>query len=415
MTKSFSFRTILLYVFPIISWQAFMYVGFNMTILKAIYFILLPIMGLYIYKEFKNCKNSYIKKRFKQLTLVIVFSIVMSWLIWNQPISLGYRSTAPILSIIFIFLLYKKKYTEKELRTFINVQFFIYTILYLFALYKAPEIVFGFDTEKELSDTRGIFRITIANRGFLFLSYFMFLNNWTSQHSKKYLCLAGLAFTLVIMTTIRQVIFWSFIISLIYLFRKWKYIWILSALLIISANIFTINVKNDSIIGSLINLTEEQVKDNKSGNTNVRFLEYEYYFTQYSDNPLTWILGNGQYHTDSSMGKNELKLNDSNGFFQSDVGYARIYVQWGIIGLLLIITLFYYPLKFKFPSNLVFLKLYIIYQIFTNIAGSWIWSEIITICVTFYMIDCFALSINKHSTTNNEIFNSNSRLQSQVS
>lgn len=394
MTKSFSFRTILLYAFPIISWQAFMYAGFNMTILKALYFILLPILGLYIFEEFKNSKNSYIKKKFKQLTLTIVLSIIMSWIVWDQSIVLGYRSTAPILSIIFIFLLYKNKYTEEELRKFITIQFFIYALLFLYALYKAPEIVFGFDTEKELNDDRGIFRITIANRGFLFLSFFMFLNNWMVQHSKKYFCLTGLAFILIVMTTIRQVIFWSFLIGLVYLFRKWKYIWILAISLIVAINTITIRVNNDSILGSLINLTEQQIDENKSGNTNIRLLEYEYFLTSYSDNPLAWLFGNGQYHADSEMGKYESKVRNVYKFFQSDVGYARIYVQWGIVGLILIFILFYYPLKFRFPDKLIFLKLYIIYQIFANIAASWFWHEIITICITFYMIDCFALSNN---------------------
>ncbi len=408
MSNSSLIRTILLYTFPIISWHAFMYVGFNMTILKAIYFIFLPIVGLYVYKELSN-SNSIIKRKFKQLTLIILLSIIMSWLIWDQPISLGYRSTAPILSIIYIFLLYKYQYTEKELRKFIQIQFIIYIILFSYALYKAPEIIFGFDVEKELNDDRGIFRISIANRGFLILSYFMFLNNWITKHSKKYLCLASLAFAFIILTTIRQVIFLSLLISLVYLFRKWKYIWVSMIALIIVINTISIKINNDSILGSLIDLTEQQINDNQSGDTNIRLLEYKYYFTKYSDNPLAWLFGNGQYHANSEMGKYESRLMNYYGYFQSDVGYARIYVQWGIIGLILIFTLFYYPLKFKFNNNVIFLKLFVIYQIFANIAASWIWPDIISICITFYMIDNFVIT-NKHSNSTHEIFNSNSRL-----
>ena len=341
-------KLIILYIIPFISWYGYNYIGFNITIFKAIYFAILPILAIYIFREFKG--TSFIKSYFRKLTILISFSIIMSWLVWEQPITLGYRSTAPILSIIFIFLLYKNQYSESELRKFIEIQFIIYSLLFLYALYKAPEVVFGLDNEKELSDSRGIFRITIANSGFLILAFFMFLNNWVVEKSKKYIILAIFAFILIIMTTVRQVILWSFIVSIFYLFRKWKYMWGILAISIITINFTTIKINEDSVIGSLIELTENQVY--------------------------------------------EEKLNNYYGFYQSDVGYARVFVQWGILGLIWVILLFHYPLKYKMPENLIFLKLYVIYQIFANIAASWFWHEIITICVTYYMIDCFALSKN---------------------
>lgn len=385
-------KLIILYIIPFISWYGYNYIGFNITIFKAIYFAILPILAIYIFREFKG--TSFIKSYFRKLTILISFSIIMSWLVWEQPITLGYRSTAPILSIIFIFLLYKNQYSESELRKFIEIQFIIYSLLFLYALYKAPEVVFGLDNEKELSDSRGIFRITIANSGFLILAFFMFLNNWVVEKSKKYIILAIFAFILIIMTTVRQVILWSFIVSIFYLFRKWKYMWGILAISIITINFTTIKINEDSVIGSLIELTENQVNDNQQGDTYIRFLEYEYYFTNYSDNFLTYIFGNGQSHSESALGKYEEKLNNYYGFYQSDVGYARVFVQWGILGLIWVILLFHYPLKYKMPENLIFLKLYVIYQIFANIAASWFWHEIITICVTYYMIDCFALSKN---------------------
>lgn len=385
-------KLIILYIIPFISWYGYNYIGFNITIFKAIYFAILPILAIYIFREFKG--TSFIKSYFRKLTILISFSIIMSWLVWEQPITLGYRSTAPILSIIFIFLLYKNQYSESELRQFIEIQFIIYSLLFLYALYKAPEVVFGLDNEKELSDSRGIFRITIANSGFLILAFFMFLNNWVVEKSKKYIILAIFAFILIIMTTVRQVILWSFIVSIFYLFRKWKYMWGILAISIITINFTTVKINEDSVIGSLIELTENQVNDNQQGDTYIRFLEYKYYFTNYSDNLLAFIFGNGQAHSESAFGKYEEKLNNYYGFYQSDVGYARFFVQWGILGLILVILLLHYPLKYKMPENLIFLKLYVIYQIFANIAASWFWHEIITICVTYYMIDCFALSKN---------------------
>lgn len=386
----FSFRVLLLYLFPILSWNAFLYVGFNLTVIKAIYIIAISFLFFYVFGEIKRKTDSHIRKIFKYLLCIITFSIIMSWLLWGQSIVLGYRATAPILAILYIFLLYKGNYSEEEIRKFINIQFIIYVILYFYALSKAPQVIFSVNTDTELNDDRGIFRISIANFGFVILAFFMYLNNWIESRSKKWLLLTLFAYSLIIMSVTRQVIAISTIIAIVYLLRKWKYIWILILISFICFNVISIKFSDTSIVGSLINLTNRQIEDNNSGETNVRLLEYEYYFTKYNNNPIAWIFGNGQFHVDSNFGKNELMLQEIYGYFQSDVGYARVFIQWGIIGLLIIVYMFYVPYKYQLSRNKSFLKLYIIYQILANFAASWIWVDVITICIVYYMIDNFS-------------------------
>ncbi|WP_217896493.1 hypothetical protein, partial [Klebsiella pneumoniae] len=71
-----------------------------------------------------------------------------------------------------------------------------------------------------------------------------------------------------------------------------------------------IDFQKSSTIGNMVNLTLDQLTSQKSGDDNVRLLEYNYFLTNYSKNMITDIFGNGIPHFQSSYGLKEISIRE---------------------------------------------------------------------------------------------------------
>lgn len=376
---------IILYLFPILSYYGYQFVGLNQTLMKGFYFLSIPVLALYIGKTWKIKSRSPYLNKMRMLILMLAVSILMSWLIWGQPILLGYLATAPVLAYIFFFFLVKGEFSQEELERYIWINAFIWIFLWIIAYAVAPVRLFGY-IDNELNDSRGVFRISIPGYGAVILAYFLAINKLIITKKKIFVFLTLLLFVFITFRTVRQVILFSFLIGLYYLIHKIKYSWVYIIIAFCILNFGTMKIERNSLLGNLIELTENQLESHNQGDTYIRVLEYKYFFTDYNNNPIAILLGNGTPHHNHKYGKREQVIQESFGYFQSDVGYARIYVTIGIVGLYIVLCLFFFPLQQNVQPTLMFAKLYIIYQIFANIAASWIWGEIIFICISFYLL-----------------------------
>lgn len=398
---------ILLYLFPILSYYGYYYVGFNLTTMKALYFIALPLMIIYVWKTFIHRNRSKYFNKIRLLTILIGFSMVMSYVLWDQPFILSYRVTAGSLAIIYYFFLVKGNFSQKEIEIYIWINAFLWILMWLYAFSQAPTPVFAFDTEEQMDDTRGIFRISIAGRACVFIAYFMSLNKWVTTKEKRYIILAGLFFTFIVLMTVRQSIIFSFLVGLYYLIRKIRYSWLYIFLLFIIFQFVSVKIDNNSIIGSLIELSEKQINDQEKGDTYIRFLEYKYFFTKYNNHPLAILFGNGNPHSEHLFGQRELRIKNTLGYYQSDVGYGKIYVMIGLIGLILFCRLLIIPIKQKVRADITYAKLFMIYAILVHIGTQFIISSIIVICIAIYLLD-------KNEEDTSKIQHNNSSIQTTV-
>lgn len=387
MNSSRLMKLVILYLFPFLHYLGFRYIGFNLTILKALYFVAIPLMTLYIANTLFQKKQSVLFNKMRTITLLIFISIITAFLFNGQSISLGYRATAPILGILFYFYLNKANFTIKEIECFIWVNVCVYLFLWLYALSQAPIPIFTVDQDRQLNDDRGIFRIAIMNRACIMMALFYSVNRWIVIKKKIFLVLSILMFVLIVFMTIRQYIAISVFVVAFYLFRKIRYIWLYAIMGLLLLNFVSISIPKDSILGRLIELSERQAIDNKYGETNVRILEYEYYFLDFPQNVVTSLLGNGVPHSDSSYGLKESKLNDVKKYFRSDVGYANLYLLIGIIGVLVVFQLMYYSIKYKVNNEMVYAKMFMFYVALANIASAAFTFDILFVCIAVYLID----------------------------
>lgn len=380
-------KLVILYLFPFLHYLGFRYIGFNLTILKALYFVAIPLMTLYIANTLFQKKQSVLFNEMRTITLLIFISIITAFLFNGQSISLGYRATAPILGILFYFYLNKANFTIKEIECFIWINVCVYLFLWLYALSQAPIPIFTVDQDRQLNDDRGIFRIAIMNRACIMMALFYSVNRWIVIKKKIFLVLSILMFVLIVFMTVRQYIVISVFVVTFYLFKKIRYIWLYAIMGLLLLNFVSISIPKDSILGRLIELSERQAIDNKYGETNVRILEYEYYFLDFPQNVVTSLLGNGVPHSDSSYGLKESKLNDVKKYFRSDVGYANLYLLIGIIGVLVVFQLMYYSIKYKVNNEMVYAKMFMFYIALANIASAAFTFDILFVCIAVYLID----------------------------
>lgn len=387
MNSSRLMKLVILYLFPFLHYLGFRYIGFNLTILKALYFVAIPLMTLYIANTLFQKKQSVLFNKMRTITLLIFISIITAFLFNGQSISLGYRATAPILGILFYFYLNKANFTIKEIECFIWINVCVYLFLWLYALSQAPIPIFTVDQDRQLNDDRGIFRIAIMNRACIMMALFYSVNRWIVIKKKIFLVLSILMFVLIVFMTVRQYIVISVFVVTFYLFKKIRYIWLYAIMGLLLLNFVSISIPKDSILGRLIELSERQAIDNKYGETNVRILEYEYYFLDYPQNVVTSLLGNGVPHSDSSYGLKESKLNDVKKYFRSDVGYANLYLLIGIIGVLVVFQLMYYSIKYKVNNEMVYAKMFMFYIALANIASAAFTFDILFVCIAVYLID----------------------------
>jgi hypothetical protein len=378
-----------IFFFPIASYLGYRYIGFNTQITKAMYFAILPLTIIFVFPELKKIyKHSLYASYVQAIFLLLLVSMGMAYIFWNQGILLSYRVTASYMAIVYYFLLLKVRPNILSVEKIIWFFCILYLILWGYGMIKAPQVIFSVDAEKILNDQRGFFRLSIPGKAIIILSFFMGISKFVETKKKKWIIISSLLFMVIVMHVTRQIIFFSFIVALYYLLKKNKFLWgwlVLAGIILFSAQ--SVQINEESAIGKMIALSNKQLEQQHTGEENTRITEYKYFFSQYSKNLLTDIFGNGVAHTESAFGKREMDLGIDKRLFASDVGYAAIFIRFGIIGLILYGLIFYTIWRQKVDPKYMYAKLFMIYLFFANIAASWIFQDVIIICFCLYILD----------------------------
>ena len=334
--------------------------------------LLVPFLIALTWKQLLLKEKDPCFKIIRLLLISWIISMIMAYLFWNQPFTLSYRTSAQCMFLVIFFYFCKKKVTRKALEELIVLFGWLYIILWIYAMMRAPEITFGF-ADDELNDQRGMFRINFVGRLSLILAYFYYLNKCFLERNPKYKIFAVVFFIFIIFQLTRQLILWAGVVTLISIFFRAKKIAAILGILFFALYIGSVNIhfSDDSVFGSLINLTNTQIENNQnSGNEDIRVTEYKYFFGEWAPNLITKVLGNGMPHSDSSYGHYYTNL-QSEGLYLSDVGYPSMFVLLGLFGLILYLWLFIKCTMEKLPKELSYVNMFMGFMIPANIAASW--------------------------------------------
>ncbi|WP_139255852.1 hypothetical protein [Fibrobacter sp. UWB12] len=351
-------------------------------------FVSIPLLFVYVLSEILSPHKTVIARNVLYIFGLVVLSVVMSFIVWGQDIVLGYRASAGFFSVLFFFFLKKAQFPEKDINRFVIVYGVIWIFTWAVNMVMFPMPVFGLLDQEHISEARGVARFFIQGDGFLYILFFFFLNRWMNANKKIYLALFVGIFIVIVMQVTRQTIAFCSLVALYYLLKKSRRIFIYLA---VAAAIFLFidfNIPKDSVIGKLVELSQDQYRDNSYGDRNVRLDEYEYFFTRYSPNIAAVVFGNGLPHDDSRYGRMYTELRNTMRYYYSDVGYAGIFIMMGILGLVVFVR-FAFVLGFVkvYDKNILWTKMFLMYLFLCNTVSFVISVSIIPMVTALYLID----------------------------
>lgn len=382
------FKIFWLYFFPIASYYFYFYVGISSTVEKGTFFVALPIT---IFLSFNGLNKFHSKKYAKFLLLILSImslSMLNSFVFHKQSFILSYKVTAQYMSIAYFFYLLSIKPNQKQIENLIWFLCIFYILLWIYGLSKVPEVIFGNNFDEIVDDSRGILRLRMVGSGITVLAFFMSINKFIDSQKKIWILVFSLLYIVIFLHVTRQVIVLTFIIGVTYLFYKIKWKWfIMFGAFFFYLIIGTIKFSNDAIVTKIINISEEQISNQKKAGEDIRITGYKHFFFNYSESVYTFLLGNGVSHGESDFGKKDIRLAKKRLLWDSDVGYAHIFIRFGAISLILYIIIIYRAVKQRTDRRLLYAKLYIIYLIFANIASTPILWEPVLLSITLYLLE----------------------------
>lgn len=351
--------------------------------------LLVPFLMIITWRQLVLKEKDPLYKGMRLLLISWILSMLMSYIFWNQSFTLSYRTSVQSMFLVIFFYFCKKKVTRKALEKLIVLFGWLYIILWIYAMMRAPEVTFGV-TDDDLNDQRGMFRINFVGRLSLIFAYFYYLNKCFIERNPKYKVFAVIFFIFIIFQLTRQLILWAGVVTIISIFLRAKKLATMLGVLFFALYIGSVNINfsDDSVIGSMINLTNTQIDNNQySGTEDIRVTEYKYFFGEWSPNLITNVFGNGMPHTDSSYGHYYTNL-QSEGLYLSDVGYPSMFVLLGLFGLILYLWLFIKCTMEKLPKELSYVNMFMGFMIPANIAASWYMGADtqLAMCICVYII-----------------------------
>lgn len=358
--------------------------------LKLAYWVLLGFLFVFSVKPLLYHPDSSLKfiNPLRFLLVSMLLSTLSPMFFWGQGFSLSLRAMFPYMGFILYFFLLVTNPPARRIVQLIWLLAILYVVVYSYSLLQAPDIVFGSFKDKDVDFSRGFARLFVPGRGFLFLAFFISVNNYVCRKRQFWLWVT-LGLSLIILAhLIRQYILFSFVLAGAAILSKTS-LWKKAVLILLSISVGYYAYLTSPIVQSLIALTEAQLFNETSGE-NIRLTAYQFFFTEFSSNTFSSILGNGvphyhslygNYYTDVVNGQKEL--------FLSDVGYAQIFAQFGVLGMISIVFVFYNSFMVSVPNQYKYLKLFMVFVFLSTFMSGYFLSNnnLAAIAMAMYLIE----------------------------
>lgn len=359
--------------------------------LKAIYYLFLGTTILLSLKTVIHGPITHYGGLLRCIILSIIISMCSAYIFWNQSLVVTFVASLPFLSFFIFFFLWEQNTKIDTIEIVIWIFCVIFLVCFFYALFRAPTRVFAGYGElgKEIDTSRGIYRIrlTIIGGGPLYLAYFCALVKYKNTKRKRWLAATLFLLAVIVMQLGRQSILFSVLVSVFFLLSKTQ--WKKKALLLTAGLTVWYLLPDNMIINKMMKLTqnqyEAQVLESKE---DIRLSAYKFYLFDVSPSFFNIVFGNGMY----ALGKSDYgnfidRYGRGNGYIPADVGYASIYLFFGIFGLGIFALITIRVLNQHVPESYIYAKMYIIFLMLGSFAGDTLLGSIPTLCMALYILD----------------------------
>ena len=352
---------------------------------KYLLYISVTFFLFYVSKRKTVGKRLYSKVIIAILLCQLV-SAYNAYIFLDQPLVVGIIATFQGFGFIVYLGLVKSKltlrYAEKVIRLF-GILFIIVSIIdRIYPLFGT----WAMDTD------RGGVRFRLLGLTWVVLCFLMAINKYLEGvNRKRNRLLAVFCFIAIVAAVTRQVIGVSLLLGGLLIFRRlslYKKI-VFSSILVFS---FFVVLPKISVFQKLTDTTTKQVSAN-SHKADIRVVAF-YYLTFEPRNVNQILFGMGIPSFGKSKYGNSFEyFSHSTGIYREDLGYSGFYYNHGLIALLLVIFLMLSSLRIPIPSNLQYLRYFMIAYILMNIASGQIEVNdcIIPFIYALFMLNVFRL------------------------
>ena len=342
---------------------------------------------IYIYMFFKSVViygNAYYRIEL-YIALSAFITYLLSIIMYGQSPAIISAYLIPFSFVPYFFLVRKNADVKKVERVLVTVSV-LYIFCWLYQVSQIPNIVFG--ERAALENDRGFARFYIATKEHLPFLMFYFLSCYTIRKKILYAVLALFVFCVVILHVGRQMIVWSGLMALIYMIYvdrdKAKKI---IAFAIMAVVAFFIMTTHFTVLNDLIATTEEGLGGfNEFGTGNIRFEAMDKFIFDFNTNFLSILFGNG-YAAEGTLLFSKILRFANQGYYIADVGFVGMYINLGLISVILYCTLLFNVLfKCKIPKEYLYIKFYIGYIILSYLGSHTLTSNLILIMAAIYIL-----------------------------
>jgi hypothetical protein len=354
--------------------------------------ILLIIVLQGIYSNSEGFKLTF-KWEIILILVSVVTSMFMAYSAHNQGLSTTLIAQRFMYFYFFYFALHLIKIPDFDLEKIIVYLAIIYAVFYVIQYIAYPKLIFNV----RMAEDRGTVRIFQAGLLYLILAYFYILNKSFNEFSVKRLALLLSFFSIVILMGTRQLIFSMLLLTMLNILYSKKVKSKILVALIAGVAIVPVAFMFQDIFLSMLSLSKEQSVGIEE---NGRIISGTYFLTEFFPNYAAYITGNGADSANSAYGSMIQMYKEVFGFYQSDVGIIGDFSKFGAIFLIAVISVLVRVLYGKLGDELVYIKYFYLFVILTSFTGAGPFGDansIVTVCITFYIIDIY-----KHNQLVNE-------------
>lgn len=354
-------------------------------LLNLVYYLVFSSVIIFLLYRFINGNIRKYKSKFTfpilLLILSVLFSYISSFFFWEQGVLRSFLATIYVLSFILFFLLLTLDVDAIVVEKLIAFFGITYMVMYVIGLFTFPHEIFKIHY---FGSDRGFPRIVPEGLGFLFLFNLFSINKFIDNRKPRWMILYILSMISIILTLTRALIVVSFIMNSLLIFRKSSLLKKITATIFIGLFVFIIS--QTSIFRTVVNKTihekENWQEDNRRG-------AFEYYLHEFSPNTFTRIFGNGMPDGHSPYGRFVVYVLEFRyGYYLSDIGYAGIYVTFGVFFLLGIMLLWIRVARTRVPDNLLYAKYFHHFAFFVSVINGVyvVPSYILSIALATYLL-----------------------------
>lgn len=377
---------IVLILFILMSYQCYTFLEFQpyFKLMKGLSILILIFISIGGLLEFRNV-------RFRtELFIVINVCITMFISLPSEGLSTAVYYV-PYLTFLFPFYLIAKRPSLSALEKILFYTAAIYLLCWIYQVLNAPHLIFvGDNVDMAGDESRGFLRFYIPTKEHLAFFVFFFLALYNKTGKFIWLFFAFGAFVLVVLHVMRQAIFWTLVMAVAYYLVANKRNLKRNAIFIAIIVLFSYYIIFDMMVVNELNLqTLESIGSNSNNGAdfnNIRFEAINHFLKTYNQDLIHFLWGNGlpRQHSEFS---NQLAASARNGYYISDIGFVGLYVNFGIISVILYVYLLYRILfRIKAHSDYSYLKYYIGYLVFTYLGGHALTSNLIFFVIATYIL-----------------------------